>query len=182
MFLICLIGFVATLLLSSLLKSLGVFPFFMFGFVYCGAISILDWLCLSFSPEFLYTLSIIFCVSYIILWISQLRIRPMFINAALFIVALIYYMCCGDSFMQSLLYSFCILLILIGLNVIFNISAEDFCKRWDVEMPACAEADVRCSHCHSSRISKSVHCGVSYDHWIESFHCKKCGHYWENNI
>lgn len=179
MFLICLIGLVISLVLSSLLKSFGVFSFFVFGFLYCGAIAILDWLCLSFSPEFLLTLSVVYLIIYVIIWITQVKINPQWILPLLFIVSMIHYCCDGDSFIQSLIYSMCISIILLVMSVFVNISNNEFCESWDIEMPAMADTDIRCPKCGSSRISKSSHCGVSYDVIIFSYYCKRCGKYWE---
>lgn len=182
MFLTCLIGFVAVIALSSALKPLGVFPFLMFGFAYCGAIAVLDWLCLSFSPEFLFILSVLYLVLYIILWVTKLRINPLWILAILFALAMVRYCCGGDSLIQSFVYSICMSVILIGLATFVNISCEEFCKCWDIEMPAKAAADRRCPNCGSSRVSESSCFGASYDTIIKGYCCKRCGKTWEDKI
>lgn len=55
------------------------------------------------------------------------------------------YCCEGDSLIQSLIYSIGVFAILVGLTAAINISCEELCRCWDIEMPTKAVANLRMS-------------------------------------
>jgi len=189
----CILVFIGSLIFGGLLKSLGIQGLIMGGSAYAGALIILDWInsLNGGGLEAMVICSVTFSILYIVIWILQIKISPVILYMGLAVCEILFYWCVdNEPFIQAIIIAVALSVITIGCQCVMELWAEEFCERWDLEMPRHNNGKHgRCPRCGSSRVTYNNMGEGGYGYYTpngyyvaEDYTCRRCNCRWHHNF